>query len=145
MNIDDAFPSQYLKAADLKDQTPTVTIDRIEIEQIGDDRKLVVYFRKVKRGLVLNRTNANTIAEIVGSRDAEQWTGHKILLTRAMVDYQGKRVPAIRVDYPPKAVPAQGPRLAQRTATPPTPLAEEWGSGEAESPADITPDESDVF
>src|SRR5262245_42532222 len=131
MLIDDAFPSNYIKAVDLKDKTPTVTIERVEMEKVGDEMKLVVYFVKVSRGLVLNKTNANMIATITNSRDAEQWRGHRVMLTRVMVDYQGSRVPGVRIDYP---KPAARP-VATRPA--PTPVADEWGDGE--TPAQSIP------
>ena len=100
MNINKAFPSEYLRASDLNNQTPTVTIDRVEAKNIGQDLRLVVYFAKQKKGLVLNKTNANTIAELTGSEDTDNWGGHRIKLITARVEYQGKRVPAIRIDPP---------------------------------------------
>lgn len=101
MNINEAFPSKYLKASDLQGGTPTVTIDRVEMETMGDDRKMVVYFRGKEKGLVTNKTNANNIAAIHGD-DTDDWIGQQIMLVEAMVDFQGKSVPAIRVRAPKK-------------------------------------------
>lgn len=106
MNINEAFPSKYLKASDLQGGSPTVTIDRVEMETLGDDRKMVVYFQGKQKGLVTNKTNANNIAALYGD-DTDDWAGQKIMLVEAMVDFQGKSVPAIRIRGPKKQAQAQ--------------------------------------
>lgn len=117
MNINDAFPSKYLRAHDLGDKQPVVIIDKVTAETVGEDTKLVVYFRGKDKGLVLNKTNANSIMEITGSPITEEWTGHRIMLVTAKVEYQGKRVPAVRIERP--APPAKP--LGQRASAPPPP------------------------
>lgn len=99
-NINDAFPSKYLRAADLQGRTPTVTISEVKTETVGDDQRLVVYFTGKDKGLVLNKTNANAIADILGDEDTDNWTDGRITLITAKVDFQGKRVPAIRIEEP---------------------------------------------
>jgi hypothetical protein len=66
VSINDAFPSNYLKAADLKGRNALVTIDRTEFEKIGEDRKLILYFVGQDKGMVLNKTNASNIAIVYG-------------------------------------------------------------------------------
>jgi hypothetical protein len=105
MNINDAFPSNYLKSSDLKGTTPTVTMSHVISEQLGDDRKLVLYFQNKEKGMVLNKTNANNIASIYGP-ETEGWTGKKVMLAVAWVDFQGRSVEAIRV-RPPAHQPSQ--------------------------------------
>lgn len=100
MKIADAYPGQYLKAVDLKGKRVRVVIDRVEDEDIGGEHKPVVYFRGHQRGLVLNKTNATAIWGINGSDDTDDWRGTEITLFQSMVDFQGKRVPAIRIDPP---------------------------------------------
>ena len=108
MKISAAFPSKYIKAADLNGRKITVTIDSVEMANIGDDQdKLVVYFEGKTKGFVLNITNANMITEIAGTEETDEWKGVKIALYPTKVDFQGRRVEAIRVDYPPAAAPAQ--------------------------------------
>ena len=99
-NINDAFPSKYLKAADLKGKSVALTVTKVASENIGDDLKLVVFFKGTDKGLVLNKTNANSIAAVTGSGDTDDWTGKKITLFPTKVEFQGKRVPAIRVEEP---------------------------------------------
>ena len=106
MKVGTAFPSKYLKAADLQGREVVVTIDSVEMANIGDDEdKLVVYFQggKNNKGMVLNRTNANMITEIAGTDETDEWHGVKIKLYSCRVDFQGRRVDALRVDFPPKA------------------------------------------
>jgi hypothetical protein len=103
-NINEAFPSKYLKAADLNDEQHLLIMERAEFEQLGDDRKLILYFQNQKKGLVLNKTNANTIAAQYGD-DTDEWIGKEIVLFEAMVDFQGKTGPAIRVRAPKKKAP----------------------------------------
>ena len=96
--VSDAFPSNWLKAADLNNRTVKVTIDKVVFEEIGQhkDKKPVMYFDKVKKGLVLNKTNATKIAATHGE-SMEGWTGKEIELYPAMVPFQGQDVAAIRV------------------------------------------------
>jgi hypothetical protein len=101
MKISTAFPSKYLKAADLQDRNVTVVMDTVELEDVGDnERKPVVYFQGKTKGLVLNKTNARTIAAGYGD-DTAGWRGRPIMLFSAMVDFRGDTVEAIRVRMPP--------------------------------------------
>lgn len=101
MKIGEAFPSKYLKAADLQGKRVNVTIANVALENIGDDEgKAVVYFQGKDKGMVLNKTNANMIVEIAQTEETNDWRGVTIALFTARVDFQGKRVDAIRVDYP---------------------------------------------
>ena len=100
MNINAAFPSNFLKAADLQGRRVSASISHVKMEDIGDDHKPVVYFNGKEKGLVLNKTNANMITEIAKSDETDQWRGVSIVLYPTKTDFQGKRVDAIRVDYP---------------------------------------------
>jgi arabinogalactan endo-1,4-beta-galactosidase len=101
MQISEAFPSNYLKAADLQGRNALVTIARTEYEMIGNDKKLILYFQGKEKGMVLNKTNANNISQIYGD-ETDDWKGGEIILFEAMVDFQGKTVPAIRVKAAPR-------------------------------------------
>ena len=115
-NINDAFPSNYLKASDLKGAQPVVALDRVEYEQVGRSRetKPILYFIGKEKGLVLNKTNANKLIELCGSPVTEDWHGHKVTLFSTHVEFQGDTVEAIRI----KAARSGGP---QRVAPPPPP------------------------
>lgn len=99
MKISSAFPSDYLKAADLQDQNVRVVMSHVEMKDIGDDHKPVLHFQGKDKGLVLNKTNANNITHAYGD-DTDGWAGKEIILYPTMVDFQGKSVEAIRVRSP---------------------------------------------
>lgn len=111
MKIGKLYKSAYLKAADLDDDT-TVTIEEIRIEEINGDTKPVVYFEGFEQGLVLNKTNANTIAQVLGDDDTDNWVGGRVTLFVTQVDFQGKSTEAIRVK-------ARAPKAATATAAAP--------------------------
>ncbi len=117
MNINSAFPSNYLKAADLQGRRAAVTVSHVAMEDIGDDHKPVLYFVGKEKGMVLNRTNANMIAEITGLEETDQWKGHTVVLFSTKVDFQGRRVDAIRIDRP-----APGSVVRQAPPPPPEPI-----------------------
>lgn len=112
-NINDAFPSNYLKASDLKGRAIVVTIDRVEYELVGQnkEKKPVLYFVGKEKGIVLNKTNANKITQLTESPVTEEWKGHAILLYPSETSFQGEMVDCIRV----KAV----PQNAKKAAPPP--------------------------
>jgi len=124
MDIESAFESKYLKAADLQNRQHTVVIDRIEIETMqnrsGDEeRKPVVYFQGKKKGLVLNRTNAKSIQSQYG-RHTEHWIGKPLTLFMVMTDAWGETVEAIRCRVPQQTSPA-GPASSVNPPPPATP------------------------
>jgi hypothetical protein len=99
MRISAAFPSDYLKAADLDGRNVKVSMSHVEMKDIGGDHKPILFFIGKEKGLVLNKTNANNIALAYGD-DTDDWNGKEIVLFEAMVDFQGKTVPSIRVRAP---------------------------------------------
>ena len=116
MDINTAFPSTWLKAADLKGRRVTVTITGVEMENVGDKdegEKPVVYFEGKTKGLVLNKTNSSTIMEICdNSAETDDWIGATIVLFSMKVDFQGRRVDAIRIDNANGSKPKAGNKKA---------------------------------
>lgn len=124
MNINSAFPSKYLKASDLGDAQPVVTIDHVAMEDIGRDkeRRPIVYFQGKEKGLVLNKTNANKIVELSGSGDTDDWPGVKIRLYASVTTFGGEEVECIRVKPVGTAKPAI--RMSKPEPPPPEPVDE---------------------
>ena len=116
MRISDAFPSKHLKASDLQGTRAKVVMNYVDLQKIGDDTKPVLYFQGKQKGLVLNKVNSRTIADAYGD-DTNSWTGCTIELFEAMVDFQGKVVPAIRVSTPQRRN-TQAPLVSHETAPP---------------------------
>jgi hypothetical protein len=127
-SISSLFPSDYLKASDLQGRAITVTMSHISTQDLNGDPKPILYFQGKEKGLVLNKTKANKISEMFGD-DYSNWSGGQIILYEAMVEFQGKTVPAIRVRLAPRGVPAKAP------ITPPS----ESSAGFNEPPNDDIP------
>lgn len=98
-NINDAFPSKYLKASDLQGSEPIVTMDRVDFEPVGRDRemKAVLYFVGKAKGLVLNKTNANKIIELTGTAVTEEWHGSRIRLYTTEATFGGDTYDVVRI------------------------------------------------
>lgn len=100
MNIDAAFPSKYLKAADIGDGDLPLTIKEVVIENIGQgediETKPILYFVETEKGLVLNKTNSNTIKGLY-TAETDAWAGKMIALFATEVDFAGKQTLALRV------------------------------------------------
>ena len=111
-----AFPSKFLKADDIA-VSQDVEIKRVAFETVGagqrQERKLVVHFVELEKGLVLNLINADTIAEITGSDDYESWGGHRITLFPTKTEFQGKRVPCLRITEPSRQTSRRPPANTQ--------------------------------
>ena len=85
-----------MKASDLNDKDVTVTIRKIVMEKLGEDSKPIVYFEKSDKGLALNKTNANRIADMHGF-DTDRWVGQQITIFPTECDFRGDTVSCIRV------------------------------------------------
>ena len=125
-NINDAFPSKYLKCSDLRGARPVVTIARFVIEKVaksrdGKEQKPVIYFVGKEKGLMLNKTNAMKITEIIGSAITEEWIGHAIRLYPSVTTFAGEKVECIRV----QAVGTQRMTMTKPPPPPPMPLSPE--------------------
>jgi len=108
MKLTDAFPSKWLKAADLDGQPRLATIESVKLEAVeeGKPAKPVVALRGMTQGLVLNKTNGNSIAAFLGD-DTDAWAGKKIVLFPTQAEFQGRMTDCIRVRAPkPQAAPA---------------------------------------
>lgn len=119
--LDNIYGGNTLKAEELPPTFRAVLkIESVSVQEFDNrdekgktDRKLVLRFENKEKGLALNITNANMMAEVTGTRDYERWVGHHVMLYRTMTDYAGRRVPAIRLDHPTAA--------PQQPAPPPPP------------------------
>jgi hypothetical protein len=97
MNIDQIYPSKYLKESDLQGRDVTVTIRDVQVVKIGEDKKPVAFFEGKEKGLVLNKTLLNVIAKVTDSKDTDNWPGKRITLYPTETEYRGDVVACIRV------------------------------------------------
>jgi hypothetical protein len=118
MKIGSAF-GHYLKKEHIGDRRVAVVIRDVIVEEIdgdgGKEKKPVVYFEGKDLGLVLNRTNADSITAILGTDETEHWLGKRIgLWVDPSVMYAGKRIGGIRI-----ANASTGAKQAAPVFTPP--------------------------
>ncbi len=106
MNVNDFYQteSKWLKAGDLKDEggkpiKARLIIARAEVVEFSNDKskKVGIFFEGKEKGLVLNKTNAQLIAEQHG-QDMDGWAGKKIAIYPTTTDFGGDRVDCIRVE-----------------------------------------------
>lgn len=131
MKLKELYPSKYVKADDIEEEGGEVRalIKGIKIEELqdsegGKEDKPVLYFIRMEKGLVLNKTNALTISDAYGD-ETDAWAGKEVLLVTERVTAFGKTAPAVRIRIPKKA-----------PAPAPAPAAEPVAAG---TPADDTP------
>jgi hypothetical protein len=106
-----AFPSKFMKASDLNGRAVVATIASVDSEEVGKDQRYVVRFVEAGvKPLVLNLTNGETISDVAGSEDVDDWPGQKIEIFPSSTSFQGKRVACLRVRVPRK--PQRGPAQA---------------------------------
>lgn len=134
MKIDDIYQSNsnFLKAEDLRGKNPVLTIASADVVEKdygdgnGPKKQVVLAFNGTDKVLGLNRTNANRLAELIGSDDSDDWVGATIRLFVEQVAFQNKTVPAVRI-FP--ELPEQGVKPV----------------GNSEPPVSTgTPDDSDI-
>lgn len=120
------FPSKYIRAADIPEDVNTV-VKSVMVELLENKKKLVVNFVDFEKGLILNKTNAEVLADIARTGMIEKWAGVPVALTVQYITYQGKTTPAIRIQ-PVRQI-RQAPAV-QQTAQP-----EQVQGGNAPEPA----------
>jgi hypothetical protein len=94
----EAFPSKYLKAADVKERPLTATISRLEQEVVGqgqDAKKKHVLYYEDGKPMVLNATNWSALEEAFG--DSDDWPGHKTRIICVETSFQGKATDGVRL------------------------------------------------
>lgn len=102
-SVNDLFPSAYLKSSDIGPKDLVLTISDVGRVEFDDGQaKPVVEFGDTDKKLVLNKTNAKTIAGLYGD-DYTKWVGKKVALFATEVDYRGEQKLGIRIRMRPPA------------------------------------------
>lgn len=102
MNVNDLKRGRFLTQKDVqKPVLVTITGYRefnVALEGAEEDLRWTLSFREFEKPLVLNSTNGQIIAAIMGSDEAEDWIGKKIVLyIEPSVSYGGRVTGGIRV------------------------------------------------
>ena len=96
MDMNNVFPSKFLKASDLQGHKVKLTIASVEMDKFGDDDKPVMYFRDKEKGVVLNKTKAGILSSSF-SPESDGWIGKEIFLYPTKVNFQGQMVDSIGI------------------------------------------------
>jgi len=91
--------SAYMKAEDWVGKSTAVYIEAVEDIEFEKGLKPVLKFRDQQKGLVVNATNFDVLADAFGNNPTK-WPGHTIVLKGEKVPFKGKRVDSIRVSVP---------------------------------------------
>ena len=108
MHVSLMFPNRYLAAADLRGKDVTLTISALKQEELqcsngSKESKWIVYFKEMERRkgddqkcLVVNKTNATTIAKVYGP-ETDNWIGKPITLYPTTTRFGRDTVDCIRI------------------------------------------------
>ena len=112
MDINQAFPSNYLRACDLQGRTVTVKIASVGVEKVGQegDTKPVMHFEGKEKGVILNKTKSTTLQNVFGP-ETNHWIGQIITLAAGQTNFKGELVACINFGIVPVASPTQNAQL----------------------------------
>jgi len=102
LDWDELYPGRFLKAGQLGERKPTLTIKAVEVDRLQDDKgqekvKGVITFVEVPYQLAMNKTNGLCLRELFG-RTLDKWPGRKVTLYRGTVESGSQKgEPAVRV------------------------------------------------
>ena len=119
--VTELYPSPWLGPGDLAGRAVTVTIARVDIEDIRNPQtaekepRAVVTFERAQKRLIVNKTQAHRLAEIAGTEAFEAWPGLRVILHPGLAP--NKREPIV-IDPAPVAMRAPSPP-AQPAPMPP--------------------------
>ena len=131
-NINDLYPSNYVRASDLEGKPHRVYLRRVVVAEMGKsrDKVPVVFFSHYREGIpwdklpeapkafVLNATNRDNITARYGTAYEEAWPGALLELSPREVQFAGKTTTGLLVmpvdppTQPPPAPPSEPERLA---------------------------------
>lgn len=103
MKINQMFPSKYMSGDDLGGKPWSFKITSVRLEEMHNKqtnsktKKPVVYFTGPKKGLILNRTIAEQIAQATGQDDTDNWPGEVVTIYPTTVNAFGADHIVIRV------------------------------------------------
>jgi hypothetical protein len=96
------FPTDFLAAPEFKGKDVALTIKAVSVDELPvagkstKDKRAVVRFEETPKKLVLNKTNAKTIARLLGNETAA-WVGKRVTLYPTTTKFGPDTVDCIRV------------------------------------------------
>ena len=139
MNIYSTDLFQYMAGDMIGQSTITLTIANVTMENMnsgkgGAQSKPCLRFKERDKLMVLNKTNAKTLAAILGP-ETDNWKGARVTIAAPIIDAFGKSARSLRVTdvQPPAQIPAK-PRNGNATPQPP---AHTYADGSTVAPSAI--------
>src|SRR5687768_16466816 len=96
------FPTEYLAAPEFSGSDVALTVKSVSVDELPlagtskTEKRPVVRFVETDKKLVLNKTNAKTIAKLLGVQ-TKDWVGKRIALYPTTTAYGKETVECIRV------------------------------------------------
>lgn len=94
------YDEKYLTSFDLKGVDRVVTIREVKAEKVksasGEATKPLVFFNEFEKGMVFNKTNGQSVANLYGP-SVPEWVGQRITLYPTETTYNGQQKPCIRI------------------------------------------------
>ena len=112
MKITQLYPDKWLSAKHLQGRSVVVAIEAATVEQLFNPRtkqnepKFVIAFHKKQLRLVLNKTQAQALADITGSDDSDEWKGHLVTLSPSIAPNAAATITISRPPETTKPAPA---------------------------------------
>ncbi len=98
-----------------------VTMENMNSGKGGAQTKPCLRFKERSKLMVLNKTNAKTLAAVLGP-ETENWKGARVTIAAPIMDAFGKSQRSLRItDVQPEKITAAKPRSATTTQQPPAP------------------------
>ena len=129
MNVNDLYPSKYVKSDDLGNQRLTLQVAAIKLEEVAENEpnKPVMYFNGKEKGMVLNKTNTLLCANCWGD-ETDTWKDRWLDLFVEPKMFNGKVVSGLTV----------APKLANSNTAPEQPPVPNAAPASTQAlPADI--------
>lgn len=108
----------WLTADDLQGKAHDVEVVRAQIREIynpkthGKDRKVAIWFKGRKMGMLLNPTQARELYKITGTPEFEKWVGAKVIILKGTA-FGGKETIKITTTAPIPGEPTPAPARAK--------------------------------
>lgn len=100
VSVDEMFPTEHIKCADLRGQPRTFTIAQVVKQEVEGEKgkkvRGVVKFRETDQSLVMNRTNAILLMAMFGA-NPQDWAGKRVQLNPDRTQMGRETVDCIRV------------------------------------------------
>jgi hypothetical protein len=120
MRKHDVMPPRYYRTAGFPDEPLVQEIELARMEDFDGDngktRKLVVYFKKQRSGLVVGSVVFDQLVSATGEDDTDAWPGHVVEIFKTTCQFGAKTVDCLRIRRPTGAAKKSAPKRVAANA-----------------------------